>query len=120
MQMPDNLVILEQSASGFEVSFKIPENLLYLQGHFPIKQLLPGVVQVGWVYELTRRLLKPRLQLASISQLKFSAPIMPNDEVYLKVKLHDASLKLDFSYELKLNEHQLLSSKGRLTYVEEA
>ncbi len=120
MQMPDNLVVLEQTASSFEASFRVPEDLLYLKGHFPIKQLLPGVVQVGWVYELTRRLLKPKLQIASIAQLKFSAPIMPDDEVHLKVKLSEDTGKLDFSYELKLDGRRLLSSKGRLTYVEEA
>ena len=120
MQMPDDIQMLEQNDLGYTVEFNVPPDLFYFNGHFPVKQLLPGVVQVGWVEELTRRYLDPQLALKAISQLKFTAPVMPGDRLQIQALLSADHHKLDFTYLLKLKGQLIQASKGRLVFVENA
>ncbi len=118
MQIPPFEVLFNTPAS-FTVRLTVPESLVYFKGHFPVQPLLPGVIQVGWTLELARILLCDSIRLKSISLLKFTSPILPADTLQIAVSLSAGHDRLDFTYQVELEDGLHPSSKGRIRCQEE-
>lgn len=97
-------------ADGFcERKVKVPENLGWLEGHFPNFPVVPAVVQIQWVMDVARELLGRSVILERIEALKFKEPLRPGQVFRLRVELSAARDVLDF----RLWEEGRLFSSGR-------
>ena len=97
--------------NSFEVTIKVNPDLFYFKGHFEEQPILPGVVQLGWVYDFCKDVLNLELS-GNIPTIKFTAPILPKDEIVLKVVHNSLKNYVNFEYDI-LNTMSKASS-GRI------
>ncbi len=95
------------------VRFVVPQDLLYLEGHFPGKPILPGVVQVGWAIHYSRQWLGNTGEFRRLEALKFQRVIQPGERIALHLKLDRNTGKLTFSYASGDVSH----SSGRVVFA---
>jgi 3-hydroxymyristoyl/3-hydroxydecanoyl-(acyl carrier protein) dehydratase len=108
--------VLEQKISPHtvEMTLKIPENLSYFDGHFPDFPIVPGIVQLHWSIEFSKRIFKILGFFSQGTQLKFSQVMRPEEEVLLILD-HNVEKRL-IAYKYMKGE-QILSS-GRFQYLD--
>ncbi|MDD7454784.1 MAG: hypothetical protein PUK70_00820 [Bacteroidales bacterium] len=112
-----------------ELSFRIqllPDNDIF-KAHFPGYPITPGAIQVRVATELLQKSLRsmqpakspantPTLRLSSVSNLKFIAPIYPDDEVtysFTNIKASDGTATTT----LEISAHDGIRSKMFLEYA---
>jgi len=110
--------ILESSAdkeSGEHIlEFIVPDNLLCLEGHFPGKPILPGVVQIQWVMHFCNELFGVSgKRFHRLEVLKFQKIILPGEKIYLAIRWDDQKNVATFRY--FKNDHSL--SSGRIVFT---
>jgi 3-hydroxymyristoyl/3-hydroxydecanoyl-(acyl carrier protein) dehydratase len=95
-----------------DLEISVPAELFYLQGHFPQRPVLPGVVQVHWAIQLGRRHLHLKPAFAAIEALKFHRIIEPQIPLKLVLEYVETTGKLHFSYASEFGMH----SQGRILF----
>jgi 3-hydroxymyristoyl/3-hydroxydecanoyl-(acyl carrier protein) dehydratase len=95
------------------ISFIVPHDLLYLEGHFPGKPILPGVVQIGWAIHYSREYLGCAGDFSRLEALKFQRVIQPGERIALNLKLDRSTNKLTFKYASGDTSH----SGGRIVFT---
>ena len=101
---------IEPPRADFELV--VPEELYYLQGHFPGRPVLPGVVQVHWAITLAQRVLSLQPNFIGIEALKFHRIIEPLTPLRLALEQSEDAAKLRFSYTSDFGTH----SQGRILF----
>jgi len=96
-----------------ELTLRVPENLGYLDGHFPDLPVVPAVVQVRWVMEAARPLLEEAPVVEHAEALKFRALLRPGDVFHLRVEVSVAAGTLDF----RLWSGERVFSSGRWVFA---
>lgn len=96
---------------NLQIMMSIPQELFWFRGHFHSNPVLPGVVQLNWVMHYTKKLLNIQSDIQSIDVIKFQTPILPNDNLLLKIKWEPLTQKIQFSYTLA----DKVVSSGKLT-----
>lgn len=106
--------IISQSIELPRVNYElaVPEQLYYLQGHFPGKPILPGVVQLQWAVQLANDVFTTLSNFKGIEALKFHRIIEPHTRLTLAIELKEATGKLHFSFSSDEGVH----SQGRLLF----
>jgi acyl-coenzyme A synthetase/AMP-(fatty) acid ligase len=99
------LRVLEESASRMLFELTVPADLLYLQGHFSVAPVLPGVVQVDWAIHYGRRHFGLHGAFGGIAALKFQQMIRPDQPVQLELVHDSARSSLDFRYFSEAGAH---------------
>ncbi len=82
--------------SGARIRLRIPEDLAYLEGHFPQTPIVPGVVLTQWAIDEAAALFGHERRVAALSSVKFHHVMMPGDEVDLT--LVDSTGSTQFAY----------------------
>lgn len=95
-----------------EFELLIPKQLYYLQGHFPQRPVLPGVIQVHWAIQLARRTLSTKPVFTGFEALKFHQIIEPLSRLKLTLEQSEETGKLHFSYASDTGVH----SQGRILF----
>jgi len=90
----------------------VPGKLCFLQGHFPDRPILPGVVQIRWAVELAKSSLGLNGTFRSIEGLKFHRIIEPQIRLKLTLEFPAPTGKLHFTYRSDLGVH----SQGRILF----
>ena len=93
--------ILERRVTGdgrVELDLEIGADLIWFQGHFPGRPILPGVVQLDWVVQLAPEELGLPPITAREFQVKYKAVIAPGDRVTLALRHEAAKDRLSFEY----------------------
>ena len=111
MIKPENYTVEQKAEDSATISFTLSDSLFYLKGHFPAQPLLPGVVQLGWACELAEDLLKAPGAFKGVRALKFIAPMLPHDDITLKLDLDRSKKSLKFTYSIRVAEALKLSSQ---------
>jgi 3-hydroxymyristoyl/3-hydroxydecanoyl-(acyl carrier protein) dehydratase len=89
---------------------RVPEDLRYLEGHFPGQPIVPGVAQLLPLVYRGARAVWPRLPAPTgIKRLKFQEALRPGDE--LEVHLVRGVDKLRF----EIRRGELVCTRGTLT-----
>jgi len=65
---------------------RVPEDLLYLDGHFPGQPVVPGAAQLRWAARAGEELLGPGPGLSALASVKFKAKLLPGSEFTLRVR----------------------------------
>jgi 3-hydroxyacyl-[acyl-carrier-protein] dehydratase len=75
---------LEKSDSGQIVAeIQAPPDSPWFSGHFPGQPILPGIAQLGMVFDAIRRFGSQDMTISRISRVRFKQMIRPND--YLRM-----------------------------------
>ena len=96
-----------------DYSFTIQASHPSLEGHFPNNPVVPGVVILDEVISIVKKL-KPELTVAAIPMVKFTHPLLPEQQVMLEIKeKSDNAISFNCTHnEIKLVTGQLtLKSK---------
>jgi len=106
--------IISQSIVAPRATYElaVPEQLYYLQGHFPAKPILAGVVQVHWAVQLARTVFTSLNNFKGFEALKFHRIIEPQTRLTLVLEQSESTGKLHFSFSSDAGTH----SQGRLLF----
>lgn len=88
--------------------------LFWFRGHFAIQPLLPGVAQLDWVMHYAETLLAPGFRFHSMQNVKFQAPLLPDNIVTLTLNWQEERQILTFSYQRHDGEARHTASSGKL------
>lgn len=86
----------------FRAIGKVPLDLVYLQDHFAEFPLVPGVVELQWVFEQIAKLVPQPSICSHIDKLKFQKFLRPADQFVLSLKWDEVKGKVTF--QLTINE----------------
>lgn len=101
---------IEQTETGMVFTLRIMADLLYFNGHFPGRPVLPGVAQLAWAHALGKQYLAISDDCRALEAIKFHRFIEPGDSIRLTLSYNRDKRKLVFNYESDKGVH----SSGRL------
>lgn len=93
-------IILAEEVFGddeYQLSFQVPLDLIYFNGHFDQFHLVPGVIQLKWILNFLTRWLWIEESPSQIENLKFQYFLRPADVVEMIVKRDQIRQKITFS-----------------------
>ncbi len=119
--MINNIPLILQKKDEDQAVFtaRLDRQLPYFQGHFPKQPLLPGVIQLLWAQQLAQKYLLPVNYVAKkLPMVKFISPLIPDDEIVLTLNMvnKDNNTEINFTYERKLNNSNVVASKGKIVF----
>ncbi len=76
---------LVKEDDSFTLTWKVPEDLPYFQGHFPNQPVLPAVAVIDLVLHLISQVHSQDYKFKNIKSAKFAAVISPNDELEVQM-----------------------------------
>ncbi len=86
----DSILIEEcRRADHIERRLEVPDDLVYLQGHFERFPVVAGVVQLRWVADAVRAWLGEMPRVRAIEALKFPEPLLPGQSFTLRAELSE-------------------------------
>lgn len=94
------------------ICITVPEDLAYLEGHFAGHPIVPGIVQLHWVVNLSKEIWGISGEIVEVSPIKFSKLMRPRENFDIKIEHHFKESMIKYSY--KNNEN--LYSSGRFKY----
>lgn len=100
------------STEALNFAFHVPADFPWFEGHFPGEPILPGIAQLWLAIGNARALTGHSGQPTAIQQLKFKAPMRPDQVVELNLQSIDGGENILFSYRSATGEH----ASGRLAY----
>ena len=59
----------------------VPSDSPWFDGHFPAEPILPGVAQIGMVFDAIRKACKRGLKLSGVRRVRFKRIIRPGDQL---------------------------------------
>lgn len=110
-----------EQANGALLSLYVPERLSYFAGHFPTQAVLPGVVQVHWVGELSRMFFDIE-GFSELKSVKFNSMILPSSDVELDLQFSEERQSLRFQYtgnDPSNDKEQIKFSNGNMVFTNE-
>ncbi|KLP57877.1 hydroxymyristoyl-ACP dehydratase [Enterobacter genomosp. O] len=97
-----------------EITLYLDPDLLWFKGHFAVQPLLPGVAQLDWVMHYATTLLAPGYRFHSIQNVKFAAPLLPDNTVTLILDWLPTRQMLSFSYQRHAGSERHTASSGKI------
>jgi 3-hydroxyacyl-[acyl-carrier-protein] dehydratase len=97
-----------------EVWICIPKDHAALPGHFPGAPLVPGVVALDALVSAAERQLGRPLRIAGLPQLKFLAPLLPEQQARCAIQIEGTRLAFQIEHAGEL------IARGSLSLAEEA
>lgn len=94
-----DLDVSTHTESDAELRFTLPPELIFFQGHFPERPILPGVAQAHLAVLIAKKLWGDWPSDANLARLKFRRVLVPGDSVVLKLKRQVGIGRLSFTYE---------------------
>lgn len=80
------------------VTLNIPASLSWFEGHFESQPVLPGVAQISYAMYYAAQRLNVSAAFLSLEQVKFLVPILPSDDIVLRLTTDEIHQKLQFRY----------------------
>ena len=101
-----------QEGETVELSFFVPKDLDYFNGHFPNAPILAGVVQLHWAVEYAKEQFSfDHKNVQNLEVLKFKAVIVPGQNLQLTLT-KKSNEKIIFSYASDKGLH----ASGRIVF----
>ena len=96
-----------------EIVLHLDATLFWFQGHFAVQPLLPGVAQLDWVMHYAAAL-APGYRFHTIQNVKFAAPLLPENTVTLLLAWQPERQLLTFSYQRHAGNERHTASSGKI------
>ena len=77
---------IQTQAEFISAKWHVPEDLPYLQGHFPGLPMVPAVAILDATTELLTQGLKQSLRLSQVKNAKFSKPLEPKTVIEIECR----------------------------------
>lgn len=90
----------------------IPTELIYFEGHFDDRSILPGIVQIHWSESFGRQFFPVTGNFVRLEAIKFKKIIPPGAKVTITLKYDPANMKLRFQF----GSGQNVYSSGRICF----
>ena len=104
------IVLSEQrSARSLARELRVPADLAFLDGHFPGRPVVAGVVQIHWVLLAAAELLGATPRVSALEGLRFRDALLPEQRFRLSLELSEARDLLRF----ELGEGVRIFASGR-------
>jgi len=100
----------ERLENGFRLEGRVPENLLFLEGHFPQAPVVPGVCQLKWVQDAIREHADREARFQGMEAVKFHRLLLPGQSFQMEATRDSKSGK--WHYHLVCEDRKVAS--GRL------
>jgi 3-hydroxymyristoyl/3-hydroxydecanoyl-(acyl carrier protein) dehydratase len=86
-QRPTSPCVLrvERTGNGYLLELHIPEDLLYVEGHFPHTPIIAGVCQLKWIIDYIQTYTGNPLRISAMKDVKFSRPLFPGQSCMLEL-----------------------------------
>ena len=68
-------------ANEISADIHVPSDSLWFDGHFPEEPILPGVAQIGMVFDAIRKAHNQELKISSVRRVRFKRIIRPDDQL---------------------------------------
>ncbi|TQV87861.1 AMP-binding protein [Aliikangiella coralliicola] len=109
MEFPEVVEVIKED-STMQLVLDINEKLQAFEGHFDSVPIIPGVVQIQWVIEFTKRYFSElnSIEVNRMDAIKYQHVIQPNCKISLRVEHKQG--KLWFAFESDGKKH----SSGKL------
>jgi 3-hydroxymyristoyl/3-hydroxydecanoyl-(acyl carrier protein) dehydratase len=99
----------ERSERALKRRLRVPADLAFLEGHFPGRPIVAGVVQIHWALQAARELLGERARARSLDGVRFRELLLPGEELSLELEWDGAQ-----SLQFKLADGARVFSSGRI------
>jgi 3-hydroxymyristoyl/3-hydroxydecanoyl-(acyl carrier protein) dehydratase len=77
-----DLTVQNQNDTGkLSAEVNVPADSAWFEGHFPGNPVLPGIAQLGMVFELIGIMFGASLRVKEVSRVRFKQMILPGDQV---------------------------------------
>lgn len=96
---------VRQERDQVHLTLRVPHDLFYFQGHFPVAPILPGVVQVQWAQHYGGEMLGFSTDFSHLEAVKFQHVLRPGQVVELELRRDSESGKLAFRYHSESGQH---------------
>ncbi len=103
----------QRTENGYITHCRVPENLAYFDGHFPMHPIVPGVVQLDWVMTVARDVWGNASAPLRVEALKFKKFLLPRQEFVLSLKRSKDKLSFELHDPKETNE---IFSSGRFVF----
>jgi acyl-CoA synthetase (AMP-forming)/AMP-acid ligase II len=97
--------LLEKDTARAVFALKAPRNLIYFDGHFSGRPILPGVVQLDWVIAYGKRCFDLPPVFRAVRALKFQRVIPPELPIKLELNYEPAKSCLFFKISSQVGSH---------------
>lgn len=84
---------MSDSPATYASPMRIPHSHPALPGHFPGQPIVPGVVLLDQVLTAAERWLGQSVRVHSLQQAKFAAPLLPDQDAQIQLKLQGGELR---------------------------
>nr|WP_318710507.1 hydroxymyristoyl-ACP dehydratase [uncultured Treponema sp.] len=105
-----NEVILSSEVSSVTLEFIVSGESDFFDGHFPQFKLLPAVGQFELISRFAKKYFKVGRGVSSIKRMKFSAPVLPETKVRMKLDYDEEKKSVAFKLWSALDESRIFSS----------
>jgi 3-hydroxymyristoyl/3-hydroxydecanoyl-(acyl carrier protein) dehydratase len=99
-----------QTDTGWVLHLYVPEDLFYLEGHFPQSPIVAGVCQLKWVIDYIEMHTGKPLVIKAMEAVKFHRPLLPRQ--LFAIDLSYEPLTTTWQYRVYAPDQQFAS--GRL------
>ena len=96
--------------------FLFPESYCAFEGHFPVKRILPAIVQLAAVRFSAESALGEPLTPSTLSRVKFKGMVQPEEEIVVELSITEADADWHGIFEIFGDTGELLSS-GNITFT---
>jgi 3-hydroxymyristoyl/3-hydroxydecanoyl-(acyl carrier protein) dehydratase len=104
----------EQGEDGsLSAEVRVPKGAAWFDGHFPGYPVLPGIAQLGMVYEIVRNSLHSPVRVAEVNNIRFKQMIAPDDCLVVKAELRPG----DGRYAFRITRDDEVVCTGSMTFV---
>lgn len=116
----DILSIRKEAENSYFAEIHLNAQHEIFKGHFPDNPVTPGVCMVQIIKELSEQILSKKLNLKSVSNIKFTSIINPFENPILELNLNFEINSKDNIFKVKNSTsfHQTLALKGTLIFSE--
>ena len=91
-----------------EADIQVPSDSPWFDGHFPGEPILPGVAQIGMVFDAIKKARNQDLKISSVRRVRFKRIIRPDD----RLKIIAAPLKQEidaYSFRILIQDETICS-----------
>lgn len=102
----------QSESDEITVDVRVPADSFWFSGHFPGEPILPGVAQLGMVFDAIQKFETQKLKVLSISRVRFRQMVRPRDQLKVVVSPHK---ERPGSYYFRLELEKELTCSGVIT-----
>lgn len=104
----------EQGEDGsLSAEVRTPKGSAWFDGHFPGYPILPGIAQLGMVYEIVRQTLQCPVRVAEVNNIRFKQMIAPDDCLLVKAELRPGAGR----YAFRITRDDEVICTGSMTFA---